>query len=101
MATLQFNFPLVKFAATATAEEQINHFFSEVDEVIQAGPNITRETDLEMMDVLHSIQTYFSVRGREKGMAYIVQLKADTVIKNRKRGYYLEQSFEKWAKDNL
>jgi len=89
---MKFNFPKVKFAATNSAGEQLDHFLSEVKEVreeLEKGSGRDIElADLEMMDALHSLETFFRIRRAGRGARYVDGLRRKVVEKNRERGYY-------------
>jgi hypothetical protein len=89
---LRYNFPSTKFAATNSAADQLAHFLSENDEIFEHGPldgdGITEEMDMEIADRTHSGESYWRVRTREKGLAYVLRIFARVEEKNCVRGYY-------------
>lgn len=96
-----FTFPQAIFVHSNSAGEQLDHIFSEVDEIQQLGPeledaddvcleDVRRKVDLEVMDLMHSCQTYLRIRARDKGADHLVGLFNEVIEKNRRRGYYEE-----------
>lgn len=97
-----FTFPQAIFVHSNSAGEQLDHIFSEVDEIQQLGPELAeaeddvclkevrRKVDLEVMDLMHSCQTYLRIRARDLGAQHVAALFAEVLEKNRARGYYEE-----------
>jgi hypothetical protein len=86
---MQYNFPPTKFVQRNTIKQQIEHIKSEFEEFItevEAG-NMDL-ADREVMDLYHSLETYFRIR--EKQGVDIKKVRRDTWYKNWWRGYYDE-----------
>jgi len=83
---INFNFPAAKFVVLNDSEIQLDHVLSEAVEVSNAKDQ--REEELEMVDLMHSSETYWRRKILEKGPAYVDQLIAETIAKNAARGYY-------------
>jgi hypothetical protein len=110
-----YNFPGATFADTNTAAEQLDHIFSEIDEIAAHGPALdasvdSNETarvnlmiDLEMVDALHSIETRLRILEKERGREYVNLLFRTVREKNDARGYYaspwIDPDKEKLADD--
>jgi hypothetical protein len=89
---MKFNFPETIFVAKNSAAEQAAHVLSEAKEVQQEidksdGRDITK-IDLEMMDLLHSAESYFRLRQQGRGKEYVDGLMNTVIEKNDVRGYY-------------
>lgn len=82
-----FSFPKIKFANTNTIDQQVQHIYSEVVEAMQDyNKGMTGDMDMELMDLYHSIETYFRIR--QKQGIDIHATHAAVVKKNAERGYY-------------
>ncbi len=93
-------YPRTKWSNTATSEEQVEHIYSEVMEVVTEECNVIHGTtpderaaamerrDLEVSDLEHSIQTYWDCRAREG--ADVDTIRQKVIEKNRARSYYPE-----------
>ena len=81
---MHYNFPRVRWVEINTPNQQIQHIDEEHSEIMRA--ETVAETDGEVMDKLHSCETYFRIRERE-GLD-VGAVKRVTLDKNRDRGYY-------------
>lgn len=79
-------YPKTIFSDKLTTEEQRDHVFEEMLEVLSAAS--LEEKDAEISDLEHSIQTYWDCRAKEG--ADIDKIRKATVRKNAGRGYYLD-----------
>ncbi len=87
-----FNFPENIFLEKNSAAEQAKHVLSEAKEVLAEinnsdGRDITK-IDLELMDLLHSCETYFRIRTTGRGKKYVQGLIDQVQEKNAERHYY-------------
>lgn len=83
-----FNFPRCKFASTNSIEAQALHIHSEGKEVRKAAKSGNLDhTDEEVMDCLHSCETYLRMRQERNGLD-IQALMHRVAEKNDARGYY-------------
>ena len=88
---MKFNFPAVTFVRENTAAAQFQHVHSECHEVaFELLENRVTAADLEMMDLLHSSESYFRIRMAEMGPEYLRVLMDTVMQKNLTRGYYGE-----------
>ena len=88
-SSINYTFPKTVFADTYTSSEQVDYVLSEMDEVNRARVSEThRRTDEELLDLLHSIETYFRIRCAEAGERYVREMVEQVRVKNSKRGYY-------------
>ncbi|WP_020675292.1 hypothetical protein [Geopsychrobacter electrodiphilus] len=85
---INFNFPATIFSAQNDSDTQLDHVLSEAVEVTNAKDQ--HEEELEMVDLMHSAETYWRAKIREKGVAYVHLLFDMTIEKNDERGYYLK-----------
>lgn len=89
-----FNFPETIFVEKNTTTEQLEHVISEAYEVRKELADHdqpeTQLLDLEMMDLMHSCETYFRKRTSDRGKVYVDMLIDQTVEKNARRGYYVQ-----------
>lgn len=88
---MKFNFPATRFACENSAEQQAEHALSEaaeVQELLEAPARDIDRIDEEMMDLLHSAETYWRIRAAGRGDAYVQMLRDRVVVKNEIRGYY-------------
>lgn len=90
---MNFTFPETIFVAKNSASEQVAHVLSEAKEVQQEidksdGRDITK-IDLEMMDLLHSAESYFRIRQIGRGKKYVDGLIEAIKEKNAARFYYV------------
>lgn len=81
---MHYNFPPVRWVEINTPNQQIQHINEEVGEVMRS--ETTAETDAEVMDALHSCETYLRIR--EKQGLDVDELRRQTLDKNHDRGYY-------------
>lgn len=82
-----FSFPRIKFADTNTADEQVQHIYSEMVEFMKEHNRDKRGLrDEELMDCWHSIETYFRIRQAQGIDVHAIH--TQTIKKNRVRGYY-------------
>jgi NTP pyrophosphatase (non-canonical NTP hydrolase) len=89
---MNFTFPETTFVEELTPLQQIRHIESELAEVIaETKRGVTRldSVDLEVLDLLHSCETYLRIRKAIRGKEYIERLVEKVTAKNEKRGYYL------------
>lgn len=87
-----FNFPAVKFVVENSPGTQLEHFLSEANEVCDAM-NLSSpisHIEEEMVDCLHSLETYFRKLEIVKGEDYVKELFDKVLKKNQERGYYQE-----------
>lgn len=88
---MHFNFPETIFVEKNSSADQIKHVLSEAKEVKaeidRAGGNMSN-VDLEMMDLLHSCETYFRMRTAGLGAKYVRGLIDQVQEKNAARHYY-------------
>ncbi|MEW5952647.1 MAG: hypothetical protein AB1815_02655 [Bacillota bacterium] len=80
---MNYNFPATRFATENTRLEQFRHIMSEMEEAQEANDV---ELDEEVMDILHSCETYF--RMREAQGIDVGKIKVVVEAKNMARGYY-------------
>lgn len=89
---MTFNFPETIFVKKNTPLEQLSHVLSEAEEVrkeLKASTGNLSLIDLEMMDLLHSCETYFRIRQGVRGEQFIQELVAKVQEKNAVRFYYV------------
>jgi len=79
-----YAFPKANFADNNTLDEQLTHIKSEFVEAMKAEG--MGERDEELMDLWHSIETYFRMRQNQGIDVHAVA--AAVVGKNAERGYY-------------
>jgi hypothetical protein len=79
-----YTFPRVKFADTNTLDSQWEHIRSEFVEATKAEG--LGDRDEELMDLWHSIETYFRMRQVQGIDVHAVA--AAVIKKNALRGYY-------------
>lgn len=89
---MKFNFPETIFVEKNSAAEQAQHVLSEAKEVKaeidrSEGRDISK-IDMEMMDLLHSCETYFRIRTTGRGAKYVRGLMDQVQEKNAARNYY-------------
>lgn len=89
---IQFNFGETIFVDKNTTDEQLQHFASEEFEVISAvvDGEPDRRKEEEMVDRLHSSESFFRLLIKEKGHHYVACLFDEVERKNADRGYYVE-----------
>jgi hypothetical protein len=80
-----FAFPRTIFVDESTLDDQWEHVKSELVEAIRAGDKLG-ERDEELMDLWHSIETYFRIRQTQGIDIHAVM--TDVIKKNSERGYY-------------
>lgn len=96
---MKFNFPQTVYVLRNTPGDQIDHILSEVDEIEELGPELEyacrgtqdetlRKIDLEVMDLLHSCETFFRILSLARGRGYVQGLFDEVMQKNLDRGYY-------------
>lgn len=83
-----YNWPETRFVHENTPGQQIDHILSEVDEVIEAGPESNERIEEELADLHHSLETFWRMLEESKGQDYVQALFARTKAKNAERGYY-------------
>ena len=88
-----YSFPKTKFVNENTLDEQFSHIKSEYMEAVRAQG--MGERDEELMDLWHSIESYF--RMREAQGVDVMLTRSQTVYKNAQREYYAVGELEKWA----
>jgi hypothetical protein len=86
---VRFNFPAVTFVAKNSLGEQIDHVLSEACEVGKAQDN--DEIEMELMDLEHSLETFWRMLQKERGEEYVEALRLKVRTKNKERGYYGEK----------
>jgi phosphoribosyl-ATP pyrophosphohydrolase len=83
-----YQFPETKFVTLHGSLMQAKHVMSEAQEMwAEVKAARSRETDMEMMDLWHSVETYFRIRERE-GLN-VQEVKTLVEVKNDARGYYV------------
>lgn len=90
---MHFNFPETIFVEKNSPLEQIAHTMSEAKEIqdeIKKSLGSLAEIDLEMMDLLHSCESYFRIRQKVRGVGYVNELVNAVENKNYRRGYYID-----------
>ncbi len=88
-----YTFPKCIFTEINSAEQQFEHIKSEYMECIKAQG--AGELDSELMDLWHSIESYFRIR---EAQGIDVQLtRANCVYKNAQRDYYEDAELQKWV----
>jgi F0F1-type ATP synthase delta subunit len=88
---MSFFWPETKFARENSIADQLEHVFSEVEEVKQAlkTPDIDiMAVDMEILDLHHSLETFIRVLQRFESPEYIQHLREIVINKNRECGYY-------------
>lgn len=89
---MKFNFPATRFVHLNTEEEQIEHIVSEFEEA-GAEAEISLESEelhLELVDIFHSLETFFRILAENRTQEYVNNLFRLTEEKNRVRGYYAD-----------
>ncbi len=86
---MNYTFPETIFVDCATIERQVEHVQEEYIEFMREFANRRMgEADIEAMDIYHSLETYFRMRGKAGiDVGEVVSL---TQRKNKERGYYSE-----------
>ena len=87
-----YTFPKCIFTEINSAEQQFEHIRSEFTESVKAEG--AGERDCELMDLLHSIESYFRIR--EAQGIDVTLTKANTVYKNAQRSYYEDSELQRW-----
>lgn len=98
---MRFQFPATIFVNSNTPGEQLDHIFSEIDELVDLGPELDAVLDddqasnavrarieAEVMDLYHSCETFLRILDIYHGEGYVMKLWEQTEAKNRARGYY-------------
>jgi hypothetical protein len=82
---VNYSFPAAKWARTAKLKEQLNHVRSEIKEIDKEvfGTNGHLE---EMIDLYHSLETFFRILERDG--ADVAGAFCKVYKKNKARGYY-------------
>ena len=88
----RYNWPETRFARENTPGKQIDHILSEVDEVIAAGPESNEGIERELADLHHSLETFWRILERTKGLKYVANLFRATEKKNSMRRYYVRDN---------
>ena len=84
---MRFLFPKTIFALINSLHEQIKHIGSEYVEMIKEwNDEKLGNTDVEIVDIMHSCSTYLEIR-RSMGID-VDALILSVVAKNERRGYY-------------
>ncbi|MCF6179093.1 MAG: hypothetical protein L3J63_06860 [Geopsychrobacter sp.] len=83
---LFFSFPPTIFSDLNDSESQINHVLSEAAEVANAENQF--EEELELVDLTHSLETYWRIKLREHGKPHVMSLFEKVRLKNQTRKYY-------------
>lgn len=87
-ADMLYNFPRVRFASTNSLEGQALHIHSEGKEVRKAAKSGNLDhLDEEVMDCMHSCETYLRMRQERNGLD-VRALMHRVAEKNDARGYY-------------
>lgn len=83
-------FPEAIFFKQNSTADQLRHVNSEMREVVDAyiDSGIHSEMDCELMDLYHSIETYFRIRCKTEGADYFERVARSVALKNEDRGYY-------------
>lgn len=96
---MKFNFPESVFVAKNFPAVQVVHILSEAEEVQREKKILDGITpykqdpsaiDMEIMDLLHSCETYMRIRQTQAGTEYVDDLIEKVRLKNAERGYYVE-----------
>lgn len=87
-----YTFPKCIFTEINSAEQQFEHIRSEFTESVKAEG--AGERDCELMDLWHSIESYFRIR-QTQGID-VALTKANTVYKNAQRSYYEDSELQRW-----
>jgi len=87
---MNFSFPKTRFVDENDSAAQFEHVVSEITEVSMALDNHepALRVDEELMDLFHSLESYFRVKVKEHGPDYVVALRRFVFEKNAARGYY-------------
>jgi F0F1-type ATP synthase delta subunit len=88
---MSFFWPETKFARENSIADQIEHVFSEVEEIKRAlkAPDINiMDIDMEIFDLHHSVETFIRLLQRFESPEYVQHLREIVINKNRERGYY-------------
>lgn len=101
---MDYLFPATVFSQISTAGQQLDHVLSEVDEIEALGPLLEasegdlaahdaarRMLELEVFDLIHSLETLRRILVNERGQEYVDGLVREIVAKNSApdRAYYL------------
>lgn len=87
---MNFSFPKTKFVDENDSAAQFEHVVSEIAEVSMALDNNepALRVDEELMDLFHSLESYFRIKSKENGPDYVADLRRFVFAKNAARGYY-------------
>lgn len=85
---MNYNFPPTSFSTSNSISEQVDHVLSEARELAAHGGLVCREAMLEVMDLLHSVETLLRIVERTCGEDYVDGLVVETISKNAMRKYY-------------
>ena len=89
---MNYTFPPTTFSRTNSQSQQVRHILSECAEVIDAmiahGGIIVGNVEAELMDLTHSLETFWRMREESHGEHHVAGIVAGIVAKNRARGYY-------------
>ncbi|RQW89913.1 MAG: hypothetical protein EHM79_02075 [Geobacter sp.] len=86
-----YNFPETIFVRVNTGGQQLDHIMSEVMEVEEAVLDEDGPFDRiieEMVDLTHSLETYWRIMEAQRGKKYVQKMFARVEAKNRARDYY-------------
>jgi hypothetical protein len=92
-----YTFPKCRFVDISSEEQQFDHIKSEYMEAVKARG--AGERDEELMDLWHSIESYFRIR-EAKGIDVQLTI-TQTIDKNKLREYYTKDAYEDWGRINL
>lgn len=87
---MNYSFPKTRFAESNDRAAQLEHVRSEMTEVDAALENneAALRVDEELMDLFHSLESYWRVQERLLGPEYVAQLRRAVFSKNAARCYY-------------
>ncbi|NLZ19360.1 MAG: hypothetical protein GXY24_03715 [Bacteroidales bacterium] len=90
---MNYAWPETKFVNKNNMYQQFDHVMSEIDEVNEIGPcgDLNRLVE-ELMDLHHSLETYFRILERDISPQYVCRRQAAVLRKNRDRGYCVGSS---------
>jgi hypothetical protein len=101
---MNYLFPPTVFVQINTLGQQLDHALSEVDEIEATGPLLEaaegdlaaheaarRILEVEMFDLIHSLETWRRILVNERGQEYVDGLVREVVAKNSAPGreYYV------------
>ena len=87
---MNWNFPKTKFVDDNDRDHQFEHVVSEVVEVSNAIAlqESAGRIDEELMDLFHSLETYWRIQEKERGPEYVAGMRRYVTDKNAARDYY-------------